>query len=250
METLLSLLAELKLYGIALHVKQVLNSVPSHGDQVVTALTQLFKYQSEHKKSRSFNYRLKLARFPNVKLLADTSQATLVANINIQQLITDHENLIFIGGSGSAKTHLAIGLAYNAIERQFKVKFYTLHELASHLINAKKHNYEVKFMNTINRFDLLIIDEFGYVPIDEIAKPLLFELFAKLYEKTSIIITTHLKFEEWGEIFGNAKATKAIIDRITHHCNIIETGNESFRTNTNMLKNKPIIDTTNVATNL
>ena len=81
----------------------------------------------------------------------------------------------------------------------------------------------------VKRFRLIVIDELGYVPIKHEARFLLFELFAKLYEQSSLIITTHLRFEEWGDIFGNAKATKAIIDRLTHHCQIIETGNKSFR---------------------
>ena len=108
---------------------------------------------------------------------------------------------------------------------------YNLHlsGLATQLLNARIHNYEIQFMDSVKRFHLIIVDELGYVPIKPEARSLMFELFAKLYEQTSIIITTHLKFEEWGEIFGNAKATKAIIDRLTHHCHIIETGNKSFR---------------------
>lgn len=86
-------------------------------------------------------------------------------------------------------------------------------------------------MKSVRRFHLIVIDELGYVPIKHEARFLLFELFAKLYEQSSLIITTHLKFEEWGDIFGNPKATKAIIDRLTHHCQIIETGNKSFRGN-------------------
>jgi DNA replication protein DnaC len=128
---------------------------------------------------------------------------------------------MLIGGAGSAKTHLAIGLAFVALERNYRVRFYTLNELANPLL--------IRFMESIKRFDLIVVDELGYVPIKPESGSLLFELFAKLYEQSSIIITTHLRFEEWGEIFGNAKATKAIIDRLTHHCKIIETGNKSFR---------------------
>ena len=134
-----------------------------------------------------------------------------------------------MGSSGVGKSHLAIGLAFTAIERNYRVRFYTLNELASQLLNARAHNYEINFMDSVKRFNLIVVDELGYVPIKPESGPLLFELFAKLYEQSSIIITTHLRFEEWSEIFGNAKATKAIIDRLTHHCKIIETGNKSFR---------------------
>jgi DNA replication protein DnaC len=153
----------------------------------------------------------------------------LLKNIDIQKVVDNHENILLIGGSGSAKTHLAIGLAFTAIERSYRVRFYTLNELATQLLNARTHNYEIKFMDSVKRFHLIVIDELGYVPIKHEARFLLFELFAKLYEQSSLIITTHLRFEEWGDIFGNPKATKVIIDRLTHHCQIIETGNKSFR---------------------
>ncbi len=185
--------------------------------------------ECEYKKSRSLHYRLQLAKFPAIKLLSDTDQIKLVENIDLTKVIDKHENIMLIVGSGSAKTHLAIGLAFTVIEKGYRVRFYTLNELAAQLHNARIHNYEVKFIASVKRFHLLVIDELGYVPIKPEARFLLFELFAKLYEQSSLIITTHLRFEEWGDIFGNPKATKAIIDRLTHRCHIIETGNKSFR---------------------
>ena len=110
------------------------------------------------------------------------------------------------------------------------MKFYLFGDLARHLLQAKEHRYETNFMTRLQRFHLLVIDEMGYVPIDSQAGPLLFELLSKLYEKTSLIITTHLTFDEWAPFFGGgAKSSKAIIDRITHHCKILETGNISWR---------------------
>ena len=102
-------------------------------------------------------------------------------------------------------------------------------DLARHLLQAKEHRYEANFMARLERYRVLVIDEMGYVPIDTQAGPLLFELFSKLYEKTSLIITTHLTFDEWAPLFGGAKSSKAIIDRVTHHCKIMETGNISWR---------------------
>ena len=230
MEEIKILLDKLGLMGIKMHLTEVMESVDeSCISGVREVLQKLLTVEYEYKKSRSLHYRLQLARFPTIKLLSDTSAANLVENIDVQKLIDNHKNVILVGGSGSAKTHLAIGLAFTGIERGYRVRFYTLSGLAMQLLNARIHNYEIQFMDSVKRFHLIIVDELGYVPIKPEARSLLFELFAKLYEQTSIIITTHLKFEEWGEIFGNAKATKAIIDRLTHHCHIIETGNKSFR---------------------
>ena len=174
--------AELLLNKLGLHGMQLgLSGVKVESDNTgfYTQLVNLLQKEMEYKKSRSLNYRLKLAKLPQVKLLTDTKAANLVATIDVAKAINNKENLFFIGGSGSAKTHLAIGL--------------------------------------------------GYVPIDKKAGILLFELFAKLYEQTSLFITTHLKFDEWNDMFGDIKATKAIIDRLTHHCHVIETGNISYR---------------------
>ncbi|WP_367363726.1 ATP-binding protein [Candidatus Tisiphia endosymbiont of Nedyus quadrimaculatus] len=230
MKDLILLLDKLGLVGMKMQLAEssnLTNDVPT--TSVYDVLKKLLEAECEYKKSRSLGYRLQLAKFPTIKLLSDTCQAKLVENIDIQKVIDNHQNIMFIGGSGSAKTHLAIGLAFTAIEKSYRVRFYTLNELASQLLNARIHNYESKFIDSVKRFHLIVVDELGYVPIKGEARFLLFELFAKLYEQTSVIITTHLRFEEWNDMFGNAKATKVIIDRLTHHCQIIETGNKSFR---------------------
>jgi len=225
MKDIVLLLDKLGLAGM----KMQLEAMNEPHIDIYEILQKLLTAECEYKKSRSLNYRLQLARFPSIKLLSDTDQIKLVENIDITKAMDNHENIMLIGGSGSAKTHLAIGLAYTAIEKNYRVRFYTLNELAMQLLNARIHNYEVKFIAAVKRFHLIVIDELGYVPIKPEARFLLFELFAKLYEQSSLIITTHLRFEEWEDIFGNPKATKAIIDRLTHRCHIIETGNKSFR---------------------
>ncbi|WP_341757031.1 MULTISPECIES: IS21-like element helper ATPase IstB [unclassified Candidatus Tisiphia] len=229
MKELILLLDKLGLVGMKMQLTEMDLAKESSVGAVYETLKRLLEAECQYKKSRSLNYRLQLARFPTIKLLSDTSQAKLVGNIDIQKVVDNHQNIMLIGGSGSAKTHLAIGLAFTAVEKGYRVRFYTLNELASQLLNARMHNYELKFIDSVKRFNVVVIDELGYIPIKAEARFLLFELFAKLYEQSSLIITTHLRFEEWGDIFGNPKATKAIIDRITHHCQIIETGNKSFR---------------------
>jgi DNA replication protein DnaC len=231
MKDLILLLDKLGLVGMKMQLAEssnLINDVPT--TSVYDVLKKLLEAECEYKKSRSLHYRLQLAKFPTIKLLSDTCQAKLIENIDIQKVIDNHhQNIMLIGGSRSAKTHLAIGLAFTAIEKNYRVRFYTLNELASQLLNARIHNYESKFIDSVKRFHLIVVDELGYVPIKAEARFLLFELFAKLYEQTSMIITTHLRFEEWSDMFGSAKATKVIIDRLIHHCQIIETGNKSFK---------------------
>lgn len=221
--------AELLLDKLGLHGMQLGLSGVKVEAGFYAQLVNLLQKEMEYKKSRSLDYRLRLAKLPQVKLLSDTQASNLVATIDVADIIDNKKNLFFIGGSGSAKTHLAIGLGYNALELGKRIKFYTLANLARDLLLAQQYNNEWRLMLRLQKFDILIIDELGYVPIDKKAGVLLFELFAKLYEQTSLLITTHLKFDEWNDMFGDLKATKAIIDRLTHHCHVIETGNISYR---------------------
>jgi DNA replication protein DnaC len=101
------------------------------------------------------------------------------SNCDIQKVVDNHHNIMLIGGSGTGKTHLAIGLAFTAVEKDYRVRFYTLNELASQLLNARIHNYEIKFIDSVKRFNLIVTDELGYVPIKPESRFLLFELFAK-----------------------------------------------------------------------
>lgn len=195
----------------------------------------LLKSELSHRQTRSFMYRLELAKLPQIKSISDLDTTSMPINhealkiASSMKFISDHHNVLIIGGSGTGKSHLAIGLAHLALHSNYRIKFYKFAELARLLVTAQTQNHEAALMAKLQRFDLLIVDELGYVPIDIKASPLLFELFANLYEQVSVIITTHLTFDEWTNIFGNTKATKAIIDRFTHHCLVLETGNDSWR---------------------
>lgn len=198
-------------------------------------LLSMLKSEASYRQTRSFMYKLELAKLPQMKSMDNFDATDLpinhetLADAKNLKFIKDHYNILIIGGSGAGKSHLAIGLAYLALQSNYRIRFYKFAELARELIIAQSHNYETAFMAKLQRFDLVVIDELGYLPIDPKASPLLFELFSNLYEKVSTIITTHLKFDEWPNIFGNVKATKAIIDRFTHHCLVLETGDKSWR---------------------
>jgi DNA replication protein DnaC len=198
-------------------------------------LLDLLKSEASYRQTRSFAYRLKLAKLTHIKSLEDFDSTGLPLNpTRFEQskqlkFIGNHENVLIVGGSGSGKSHLALGLAHRALQHQHRVRCFKFIDLARTLLNAETHNFTASWMNRLLNFHFIVIDEMGYVPIDPKASPLLFELLSNLYEKVSVLITTHLNFEEWAEIFGNTKMTKTIIDRFTHHCLVLETGNKSWR---------------------
>jgi DNA replication protein DnaC len=195
----------------------------------------LLKNEESYRKTRSFMYRLELSKLPQIKSLDSFETKTLpintktLAHVSTMKFVEDHHNVFIIGESGSGKTHLAIGLANLALQNNSRIRFYKLVDLARELMIAQANNHTKAFMAKLLRFDLILIDEFGYLQIDPKIGPVLFELFSNLYEKVSVIIATHLVFDEWVDIFGNIKITKIIIDRFTHHCSVLDTGKISWR---------------------